>query len=1049
MACRVNNKKYAAIYDVVANLLQENPKVRSLEDVLEYFRNDPDLSQVVTEQEVINALNATNATMRKAKANDLRSRINTIEAMHSAVLRMDDIIEEMRAVDLTTPPKYDAAKVRKVRETIDAIRVYAQASTNVGVAAMTHVLNQTSLMGAAINRFYVDNKYSDGEGYNRAESEQGLKDLADSLQEIKTSMYLLTPQVQVRISNLKERIEMLESDDPDPVAMYAPDHSIVVDPLAGHPDMERLRLRREFVHAITQGTGPLGMVLRDISKKLTEARESGTRGPAEVSVEDARRIWKAVKGLVDMRKGFTSQAKVQQVKMEFENLLKEYPVLLEVDDTVGNAFERALNTIKEQKMIDKIKRLNQAFDKVRQDYEDKRNKLAETPNMEAAIQAEKESIRFTELNREIRDLEYKLAEDKAKFEKMLRKERNKVLDRHGYTLPIRLKKGGKIIADPVVMVRRAWRGTDEIYESARALKFMADFSVLGNQLNGYFLKDLATPINVTELWRATKEGANAREVMLRTFQGPIRAYRAIKDTAAMTALEQIKRAFNKDRRSMETYADKVIKRYQEDPLWAVMKAAGLNLAQPGKIGQSEEMWKGTVLDSAPLVGPVKKYSEDSMVLALNYYRMSLFRQFYNANPMATEREMKQYAEWLNFTTGTASGKANLAGTNPGNVMAVFFSAPKLLISKMLHGMRLAPAVTATEALAAGIAAIAANSIGPVGTMAYMAVRALSAEAVGRTAGAIIQNPARAQQARDMGSHIRSFYLLALTAMTAGAQFEDDPFDSKFLNLQVGKRYIDITGGIGGFYRMISKLYQLIAFGGVGKMINEKQGQQAAIGIFGRFFFESRPHPAISTLAGVGMGRDWMGEPYVKMFGDTMGLYDREYQSLEGLVRGAMPITLEAMVDVMLSGSTEYDPGDTAAELALSFFGFNTYSADTEDQTSTVRRYMNVLGEGADTPNAIYPTELSIGDNATYEDDRMLELVRGAYKDHWRNKFGDWMSGTVDFSTVMEYQDNWKGFQEYWVTDLADLHKEAQDEFLNTPEYLKYKPLLTEKQEDDE
>lgn len=1022
MSCRAENKRYAAIYDVITNLVNSEPDVNTLEDVLEYFQNDPELSQAVSEQDIINTLTATSANERAMKVKSLKIKRNQIQQTKEALNDLQEMVKEMDNTNTSTPPKDTRGRLNRIKNAISRINELARMSDSVGPSSLVYIFNQTSLLSAGFSRFYEDNKDIEGR-YSEQSTLRGKKDVKDALKSIRDSMYMNDNQSDIRLAAIDERIEQLESDDPDVAAFYAPEPQSYVDPGAASPELETLRTRVEIIQQLTKGTGGLGSALRRVVKDLSEPKEPSQKKQTSEEEAEVREAWKKVRGLVNFQKGVVSLAEVQKVKEIFDQLMKDYPKLVDDYDTVGDAFDQALENIKEEKQKAKRKRLLDAFEKERLKYKETRKDLLETPAMASALQQEKETVRSMELQGEILDLEYKLAEQKRDYEKWLRKERRRILIDRGAKLKIDLGDniGELDIAKPF---RHLYYKFNQPYEALRSLKFMADFSVLGNQLNFFVMQDLMGMPRFKQGMKAAKEGGSFSDILGATFPGQDRAMRVLRDAMVKTMEFYL---FNSGKEG-RTYADEMIRAMQESPGYLLAKKMGLQLSQPGVVGKSEEMWKTDALDDIPVVGRIKRYSEDSMVLGLNIMRLSLFEKFVANNPTASELELKRYATHLNVATGTASGKTgSLEGYTFGQFGATFFSAPKLFVSKAIMMLKMLPFFTGADLITSFLTSSLSESTmdSAFGNRLELMTKGLTARGLAEGTGMITQDKARKQQAREIGRYIQSFYTMLTMMSFMGGYYEDDPWSKDFMRLRVGKRVLDITGGLGGFYRTLNSLLHLGWHGeDISGRVTSDQGHFGATGIFGDLFFTKRPHPAISASMGMLTRSDFFGDPYTKLFGDALFGSVSAGSRTEAAIRATLPIAIEELMDNALDNTIWESPDEAATTFTLNFFGVNNYIPDTEDQSVEALTNLKILGKDAKTPPMTYPDDLK-KTGGRYEDNQDLTIVRNEIQTAWKDVFGEYIKGFTK-RELKPYEDDWEGFKDEIFTpdERAQLRKQA-------------------------
>lgn len=196
--------------------------------------------------------------------------------------------------------------------------------------------------------------------------------------------------------------------------------------------------------------------------------------------------------------------------------------------------------------------------------------------------------------------------------------------------------------------------------------------------------------------------------------------------------------------------------------------AGLYLAplEDVNINAQEEMFMSRWAEKTGLArwtgfSRIVKASEQHMVTFLNSLRASAFDQFLNANPNATQVELKAWADWINIATGRGIG-AKLAQN--ANWMSAFVFAPRFSASRV-------QAINVPKRL--------------------------------------YDNWSNPRVRKEIAKDYAAVASLGATALTlgalAGAEVGDDPRSSDFGKMVVGDAHIDIWGGMQQPMRLITSI----------------------------------------------------------------------------------------------------------------------------------------------------------------------------------------------------------------------------------------------------
>ena len=257
----------------------------------------------------------------------------------------------------------------------------------------------------------------------------------------------------------------------------------------------------------------------------------------------------------------------------------------------------------------------------------------------------------------------------------------------------------------------------------------------------------------------------------------------------------------------------------------------------------EEIWQDNILQRVPVVGSVFDALERANVIPLDFVRLDVYGKYREANPTASEEDLRSFAQWINIMTGRGElGQAAMAGRAKGiaalNPMTIFYN----------------------------------TSLSP----RYFASRL---QAPWATASRFVSSPSQRKAiAREIGPQfaLKMSVLGLLSAL--GHYVEWDPDDSDFLKFIWGNQRLDLFYGQLPFYRMT------LATGiNVGKSMFGKEpdmSPQDFVNGLGRLWYY-RSDPLVSATLSASLGKTPIGE---------------DVDFWEAYIRGVAPLAFEDIYD---------------------------------------------------------------------------------------------------------------------------------------------------------
>jgi hypothetical protein len=337
-------------------------------------------------------------------------------------------------------------------------------------------------------------------------------------------------------------------------------------------------------------------------------------------------------------------------------------------------------------------------------------------------------------------------------------------------------------------------------------------------------------------------------------------------------------------------SDAIMEEIMDRPNWDEYDKAGLFISDinDGSMNKAEEEYQSRLINEADgllghLVSPVKG-SQRAYTTYLNLLRVEAYDKLKGAVSLSAGGElnteqMEAIANFVNVSTGRGRARDHNVAATLKAASQVFFS-PRLVMSRFQYAAGLVTTIPGTQ-----------------GSLMYGGDK--------HTTKVIAKENARTM----LG--IATF--LSLAAM-AGADIEDDPRSSDFLQIRIGRMRIDILAGLRPMMVFVYRLargQKLDKHGAVVELDGSIWGQNRAT-LAGRFA-RTKVSPPVGLAFTVLSGKTFSGEKL-----ETKG--DWAKAIAEGTVI-PMPMT------DAIEGFNEYGVGAAAAAsiLAVIGVGVNTYS----------------------------------------------------------------------------------------------------------------------------
>jgi len=331
-----------------------------------------------------------------------------------------------------------------------------------------------------------------------------------------------------------------------------------------------------------------------------------------------------------------------------------------------------------------------------------------------------------------------------------------------------------------------------------------------------------------------------------------------------------------------TFASQVMTVLENDEMSLIREGAGLFFSSLDTgLNISEEAFSSKALDviyKLPGVGKpvsvVMGASERHMVIMLNVMRAAAFDAFVEANPNATQLELKSMAHYIN----TASGRGDLYQLEAGaQFLSTLMFSPRFAASRFF----------------------------------------VAPEAVGKMYKGFVKNEERAvaeEIAKQWASLITTYSIVFGFALLAGAEVGDDPEESDFGLIKFGRTRMDLFAGMGPNFRLLAKASDAAVKRLSGEEVKVDITQQAL-----NTFFKYKASPWISGSAELLTGKRYVTREDIAWY--------------RVLGERAMPISL---ANVWEGIENDHAFNEIATELAGEFVGLSMQTR-TEKKKKKVKR----------------------------------------------------------------------------------------------------------------
>lgn len=690
--------------------------------------------------------------------------------------------------------------------------------------------------------------------------------------------------------------------------------------------------------------GELSNRLDQLLNGTYKKKQSKTRTPPSAEVKELSDVLDELTNLAQQETDITD-AQYGEVLSKIENIRKLYQQHYDTDGEVSRqAIDRAVESLKTIKREMRHSSLDRRIASMQQDIRDLRNGDL------SALVTDNTNIRYKPIDDQIYKKQQELQELRNTLSDEIDKIRRKQIAERGINVlgfQFKNRAAENLVNFTLTFKEAAW-------ELPRTLAFMFDASAFGVQLAPVVAQDLVSPVsNFYKRHIMGKEDVNV-------FQGWKRLQEVFRDgfwNVLKSDYDAIE-GFGSLRKSKGTWTRQKFQEILNHPLYQAMASSGLKISQAKSLTESEEFFRTSLVNKVPVAGWIKDVSEDTMVTTLNMYRVSMFEQFYRANPNLTPDELKRVSEHINNLTGTTNNKHQiLTGA------AYLMSAPRLMVAR---------------------AKLAFKLMG--GANLHKLDIPKTVKEGGVTKGIKFRDPADAfifNHLAGMGAAYGAFFAgVALLSMSLdGVDFGEDWEESDFLRVRVGPTSFDVTGGMGSIYRTLAKMIYLtqgpsenaspMAKGRINYLRSVKGEDAISAALqFGRY----KLHPTIGRTKSIVTGTDFLGRPY-DLFGETGGIAP----NIAAGLRGLMPIFLETTMEQYFQTPRSGLITDTAVNLAQ-FFGVNTFEYEDASQDVRVNNYFNEIEY---KPDPRYPKLLS-----GKEDSLQKDHLKNKYKEMWGNALGD-------------------------------------------------------------
>ena len=386
MACRGQNKRYAAIYDVVLNYIDTLPAGQNptLQNILDYFANDQVLS-FIPEQDIINALTQMRPDKIRNKIKSLQNRQEVLKRLKAASVEMQALVNKVSTVQDVQGANTPRSIVTELVPIIERYRAAVEnadfASPNKLASVFSRMNGISSALDSYFYRRFDESKNPNTDPTSPTHSNKALAKLKQNIKELDN--ILLVGNIDTRNKLIQDRIDALSGTDPDPAALFYSDVSPSIDVFAQHPEMEELNRRQEVLREEAQG-------ITGIDNRLKKIGELINRQPPKrkkVKVPDVSDTQKEIDRLTEFLKelkqsvkieGTVPLQKIRNLQDRMDAILETYPNLIDngnFNDDAVKALTRAREAMREVQLVKKLERMQTSMDKLSNDMASLENRL--------------------------------------------------------------------------------------------------------------------------------------------------------------------------------------------------------------------------------------------------------------------------------------------------------------------------------------------------------------------------------------------------------------------------------------------------------------------------------------------------------------------------------------------------------------------------------------------------------------------------------------------------------------------------------------------------
>lgn len=698
--------------------------------------------------------------------------------------------------------------------------------------------------------------------------------------------------------------------------------------------VENLKMKKDRINKLDGAVNRLNNILELKTKERSKAIP-------EPEVKEINDLIKQILSFANVDVSIPPEA-YGNIISSVENLMVLYDAYFDLKGPISEShIKRALEharEIKRNARLDKIKEKEKELDEQIKKLKSGEITFEDLANIDTPI-------RVKGIDKEIAIAELALQEKKVDWEVQLRKAKTKAKINRGI-----FGYNGTI---PKTINSIYYGITDNVWEPARALKFMADISAWGVQAAPIVYNMLTTVDIKTAMETGTWHDAFADQKALA---------RIFYNTVGRIWYDSVVNSDRLGRKTKGVLAKEMFLNIKRDPLYPIAKKAGLQISEVGSLTRSEEVFTSNLINKVPGLGFIKDFSEATMASTLNELRWLKFKKYYEmTGGVASPEQLREIAEFINQLTGTTGGGSTAAMAFP--FLSKVMSAPKLLMSR-LYLMKRAKDVLISPDIASGL-----------------------------KGGAFFRTQADAFIAREYGKMVMGYGIATfLASMIPGVDFDEDPYSLNFLRYRYGDVAIDATGGIGTLVRAAQKAW----FIGVGvpegasyttkekidymKNIQKKNMLAPLL----QALVENKLHPAASGAKSIISGTDYFGDRYNYISDSAWG------SRLEAALRAGMPISFETAMDDIYNAYEVYKQGgDLSKDLKeatlssiLQSVGFNTFRYDNLSADPIVTKFKDKMETRV---NPEYPVEIQ-NENGDW--------TKKYYRSKYRKLHGDMLGEAV-------------------------------------------------------